>query len=199
MRIQSKFNRLYLIYLEPFQQNKAKDITNHVWILEMGYRTALLIKIVKYFKKDSKDLDYVLILSFHESNRGGIGMSGIKSFDDKKCAVLVDNVYSISNQTYVDFVIQKGFIRHSFEKIQSEYKNGVAFVDYEVINFKIEEDLQSCFRNLYALYASDNFVNLEIKNMNAQLSFVSRGYAFANNLCLLIDLFTIVHDNVWGS
>lgn len=182
-------------YLEFFQSKKIKDVNDHVWVLEMGYRTALLIKIVKFFKGNSRNLDYMLVLSFHESNRGGIGVSGMKSFNDKKCAVIVDKAYLMNNQIYVDFTIQKGFLRHCFKRVQSEYKNGVAFVNYEIIDSKIEDDLQSWFRNLATLNTYDNFENLEIKNMNTQLSFAGRGYAYINNLCLLIDLFAIIHDD----
>lgn len=183
----------YLSVLQPFylQSFSSREISKPAWLLEIGYKTVLLIKI----KKRGMDLNKsVVVISFHERNRKDIGFSCVRSFKGKKCAVFVDDVYLSNNQIYIDFIIQKGLIRHYFERIPCEYKDGVAFLDYDIIYSKIEDDLQSWFRNMLDLCMSEDFAGIEVKDLDVNLSFASRGYAFINNLCLLIDVFAIVHD-----
>lgn len=191
------FIRGYLSVLQPYSLSKfqrSKELgKSNIWLSDMGYGFALVIKI------NDSDKNKPLVVSFHESNIHGSFTSGAKDFSDKLCAVLINEVSEIQDKRYkVKYTIQRGFLRYTCDSITNYYNNGVALVDYRDISSIFDRVIESIFNNIMDTYKDDNIEDVPAltlgTNTFSHLSFMSLGFNTVNNICLLIDLYSQYTD-----
>ena len=186
------FVKNYLYNLQPyslskFQGSKALDKTS-VWLSDMGYGNSLAIKI------NESDGNNPIVVSFHKSDFHGNYTIGNKDFSDKPCAVFVDKVAERPNCLGVDFTVQRGFISYIIHSITEYCKNDVALVDYKDIKTALDDTLNSFYKNLADTYLVDND-DSSITLNSTNLSFMTQGYSVADNICLMIDLYSKYTDS----
>lgn len=182
----------YLSNLQPyalgkFEKGKASGIVGAVWLKELDYSVAMVIKI------DVKDKSRPLVVSFHEGNVGGRYTSGKQDFDaGMKCAVFISDVQQKEQSVFsVSYVVQRGFLRHNIMSDTSYVMKDVALVDYSDIKGSVSREISM----LYS-YICDKYMQLQRRvTLSAQdVSFVGRGYTYISNIVLLIDMFAVIKD-----
>jgi hypothetical protein len=187
----------YLSVLQPYNlkyYNKATaKNAGHIWMIEMGYSTAMLIKL------DERDKNHPIIISFHEDNivkkNSYYQGSGIKDFSDKPCALLIENCNKFSDTLIVSTHLQTGFIRYSISLSANAVNNDVALVNYSEIKQMVNKILDEQFNRLTSTYISSASM-IEVSDKNNILSFSGRGYATINQLIMIIDIYAVNHDRL---
>lgn len=182
----------YLSVIQPYSLQRFMKETNiganNIWICDIGYRVKMVIKL------NDSNRNKAVVVSFHESNVFGKYNQGSVDFSDKLCAVFVDRVEKVDSYYSVDYTVQRGFLRHSIHSVASYFSNGVALIDYKYIKSRFTETMTYIFDSLYKVYGepSGSFVLREL-SFN-RLSFMSQGYDTVNNICYLIDLYSMYTD-----
>ena len=176
--------------LEYFQNNR---IEQQIWLVDLGYKIRLVIKV-----DDSKfNKQAPIVISFHESNKGEKFIAGKKRFDDKQCAVIVDNVTKLPNGFHTTYTIQRGFIRYTANSATTMYYKGIALVDYMDIDKTYSSIMELLIKNIWNVY-TDKVMDIPsfVKGIETEnISFLSSGFATINNISLLLDLYNRFNDN----
>lgn len=179
----------YLSCIQPYCLSHFKKAPDkHIWLTGIGYNIALVIKI------DESDKNSPLVISFHDSNKLGVSKKLNNTFDSKPCAVLIDSYKIVNNQYIVNYTVQRGFIRcNDLTSVTKYLNNDIALVSYKDISSIFDTILRNIFNNLQSNYLDINsIVNFDAKS----LSFMSYGYHTTNNICMLIDLYSVYTDTV---
>ena len=160
----------------------------------MGYGISLVIKI------DETDKDKPIVVSFHESNINGKFSKGGKDFSDKPCAVFVQNARLVEdNLYYVSYHVQRGFLRYTICSYTRSYRDSLALVKYEDIVKVFDKVVDSILDNMIEVYLDKSVDEVQSFTLGdrdySKLSFMSLGYATANNICLMIDLYSQCRNN----
>ena len=189
------FIRGYLYNIQPYSLSKfqgSKNIgKNNIWLSDMGYGVSLVIKV------NNLDRNKPIVLSFHESNVNSSYVVGNRDFSDKLCAVLVESVVERPMGYGVDYIVQRGFISHKVHSSTLYFNNGVALVRHTDISVMLDDTMSSLWEKLRLTYYGEEVDKLPmfVDRLNSgRLSFMSLGFATANNLCLLIDMFAQYTD-----
>lgn len=182
----------YLSVLQPYSLQKFMANTNiganNIWVSDIGYRIKMVIKL------NDSDMNKPVVVSFHESNIHGKYNQGSVDFSDKLCAVFIDRVEQVDSYYSVDYTIQRGFLRHSVHSTSSYFSAGVALVEYKYIKTRFTDTMTYVFDSLYKVYG-DNSNPYILKDLSLnRLSFMAQGYDTVNNICYLIDLYSMYTD-----
>lgn len=193
------FVKGYLSVLQPYSleyfQKYFKEATKEdTWIVDIGYRVKLVIKL-----KNLRSTQDTIVVSFHESNIKGGNSLGRRDFSDKPCAVFINKLNTIEQDYYpVDFVVQRGFLRYNIRSFTKYVNKDIALINYSDIESRYALSLGSILARLNDMYYSDNSRSiqpiLDLINIK-EISFMSFGYCDVNNLSYLIDIYSQVHSN----
>lgn len=178
--------------LEPFQKKEALK-AEQVWVIDIGYKISMIIKV----NDNRRKYKTPVVISFHESNKAGKFMSGKKTFNDKKCAVIVDQVREIPGGYAVTYTIQRGFVRFQVNSATIYYHKGIALVDYADIEEEYTNILKNIFQNIQDTYLENisKGAPLLVRDIKTnEISFMSNGFATVNNLSLMLDLYNQYTD-----
>lgn len=190
------FIKGYLSVLQPYQlepfEAKKNIASSSLYVCDMGYKYYLVIKI------DYMDSNKPVVISFHESNKNGVGNLGCKKYDDKVCAVFYNRkkLKDVGNGYNVSYLVQRGFIRHEILSNTWFINKDVAYVSFKDISEKFDSTMDILFKKLQNVYYSDSetdYVNCSIKSN--EVSFMSNGFATVNNISLLLDIYPKVSNN----
>lgn len=191
------FVTVYLSNLQPYSLKKfmpsKKDIRpNNIWLSDVGYKVALVIKI------DETRKERPLVISFHEGNIGGHSTILATEFDNMPCAVFYNRISDVGNNEYeVEYNVQRGFI-NSRMKSTTKYiatGKGYALVNYSKIKNKFNNILSSEVSRLIKFYSESNdsevVASIQDNTVYNKVSFTSLGFNDINNLSMLIDMFAV--------
>lgn len=180
----------YLSLLQPYALEHYQKMTNeHIWVCDLGYQVSMLIKL------SSVDSDSPIIVSLQESHIYSRNID----LNKKLCAVLVDTAHEICSGYSIDFVEQKGLSRGTIHVFTDYYEGGVALIRYSYITSYWKDVLNNRLSKLTELYYTEqksvNFLDMTIVGDGDNMSFISYGYATVNNICMLLNLYTMFADD----
>ena len=182
------FVRGYLCNLQPYSltafNNGTETSKYDIWLCDVGYGVQFIIKI------DTINQYNPVVVSFHESNVGGIAIYGGNNFANKKCAVFVEDLDEKPMGCYAIFTVQRGFLVATINSKVDYYNNDFALVDEIVINRECTYMLDNIINliNTKYLSASSSALAWNTVRLN-KMSFMSLGFEKTNNICLLFDLY----------
>lgn len=180
----------YLSLLQPYAlEQYQKNTDEHIWICDLGYQISVLIKL------SSVDSDSPIIVSLQESHI----YSRNRDLNEKLCAVLIDTAHEICCGYSIDFVEQNGLIRGTIHAFTDYYEGGVALIRYSYVTSYWKDVLNNRLTKLTELYYTEqksvNVLDMTIVGDVYNMSFISYGYATVNNICMLLDLYTMFADD----
>ena len=187
-----EFVRKYLYNIQPYSLDyfdRANAKKSDIWVADLGYGVRFIIKVSKPDK---------LVISFHESNMRGTFVSGGKDFSNRPCIVLTDMISPLPNGYSASFTVQRGFIDTVVTTYTDNYQSGYTAIPYFRIYEQFRGILQGIMGNIITYYGNNidpSFFTITEKGFS-RLTFMSLGYAGINNIVLLIDLFSSLHDNL---
>ena len=189
------FIKGYLSVIQPysltkFQESKKLESGN-VWLCDIGYKISMVIKL----KETNPNTP--MIISFHESNIHSNNTAGQKDFSDKLCAVIVDKAVELHNGYGVDYTVQRGFIRYNVHSSTNYYSKDVALVNYKDIKNIFDDTITLAFEQLQINYGEleEEAPVVISRKDTGKLSFMSIGFATANNVYLMLDLYSQYTDS----
>jgi hypothetical protein len=180
----------YLSVLQPYCLHQFKTDEENIWICDMGYNYQMVIRL------NVCDKENPMIVSFHESND-----RIKKSYFDKPCAVFVEHAQGIDAEYLVDYIIHDGFIKTDISTFTSAYKDSIALVDYwQIENYK-SANINQFLKQIAELLSDDEYLEEQNpvvlgKKEFGCMSFLSYGYNHVNNICMLIDLYSLYKDKM---
>lgn len=187
----------YLSVLQPYSLGyfmQGKTPKGHVWMQDIGYGVSLVIKV------DESNKNRPVVVSFHESNRGGVTRRSVGLDTSELCGVVVDNVTASGSDYYVKYTVQRGFIRHTLTASSSYVCNDIALVPLADISSRFDRDLSHLVRKLMQKNVVSDFdIQTEIVDAYVNVdkfSFPAIGRDPLNVLCMLIDISSEVRNNV---
>ena len=182
--IQMYLSNIQPYSLSPFQGKKSDSLDSQIWLSDAGYGIQFLIKLNLTNKRQP------MVVSFHESNVNHHYRPGKKKFSDKLCAVFIYNVKEGAISDYnVFYTVQRGFVQLNLESETAYVHNDIALVSFSDIESQFDKVIQNIMHTLQTNYNGKRGAILVNNLQSSDFSFMSLGYATANNLCFLIDLF----------
>lgn len=194
--------------LAPFQNKRAKNIQNMYYLLELGYRVSIVIKV------NYNNPDMPLVVSFHEDNV--FGVSKVKSFGYEKndlCAVLIESIAGKSSiegrcceYFDVNYIIQHGFVRILKRTKTEYYYNGVALIRFSEIESEYNAMINDVYNDILRTYTvigetelrghMDSIDSAVRGSSYMDFSIMSLGFCTANHACFLIDAYSKFTDRL---
>ena len=89
----------------------------------------------------------------------------------------------------VFYTVQRGFVQLNLESETAYVHNDIALVSFSDIESQFDKVIQNIMNTLQTNYNGKRGAILVNNLQSSDFSFMSLGYATANNLCFLIDLF----------
>lgn len=185
----------YLQYLQPymidnFQRSKKKiNGSDDIWLVDLGYRFKLIMKFLIINNCD------MLVVSFHESKLKGALLRSNAEFNDKPCAVFIDDKQKFSDYYTVNYIVQRGFMRVLNSSVTKYVNEDIALINHSDIKDIFDLKISKEYDYLVSIYSS--ITGLETPNISGikNFSFLSYGYNLLNNISMLIDMYENISDN----
>ena len=187
----------YLCHIQPcFLEYVSKtDFRDYelMAVNDIAYSTKMLIKI-----KIDKPEEY-LVVSFHESNKRGVGVKGGFNINkiEEDSIVFVDSVneYTINDEVIyrVEYTIQRGFILMQGKSYTSKYSNGCAIIKTRDIRNMLDTNINRLIENIEKNFGNGDSILLD--GQSTDISFVSYGNKDINSICLLADVYSANSGN----